>query len=250
MYQFFSEKDYIVIAQGKRIQNSGKIKDFADVLFLLSSDMEYFHAVTLHGIKYDHFKACIFTSAREVDFQFAPPIPGVLERNNREHFVFLFDETPENGKCSPQEKACSSWSAWSRNREQTSLLSAYAYSSNWASDPYSEIVELTLDNKKITPSRGALTQHARKKYALRLRNQLKESKEDTIAAKTAYRNIYNEVDHKLPLMLLNLTADRKWQISEINREKGTVQDIIHGKDLELYPMPNTSYKRFLPEIKK
>ena len=247
LYQFFSEKDFIVVAQGKRIHDDGYIKDFADVLFLVSPDMEHFHAVTLHGIRYDHFKACIFTSARELDFQFVAPVPGLLERKSREHFVFLFEDMPNDGQCSESNIACTPWPQWSSKIKEKFLLSGYAFPSNSQHDPYAERVELTLDTKKINPTRGALTQHARKKYALRLRNELKESKDDIDAAKTAYKGIHNEIDHKLPLILFNLSDNRHWVISEIDRKQGVVNMIIKGKDLELYPMPNKAYKKFLEQ---
>jgi hypothetical protein len=245
LYKFFTEKDYVVVAQGKRIQPNGKIKDFADVLFLVSPDMEYFHAVTLNGIRYDHFKACIFSSAREIDYQFASPISGLLTRKNREHVVLLIHDIPKNTNCASRNNYCTSWTNWSHNLKQTFLLSAYAYSTKWENDPYNEIVELTLDNKIIRPTRGALTEHARKKYALRLRNTLNESKEDMQTAKIAYKQIHDEVDHKLPLVFLNITETRDWYLYEVNREDGLVETVLHGIELELYPMPNSKYKSFL-----
>ncbi len=245
LYNFFTEKNYIVIAQGKRTQPSGKIKDFADVLFLVSQDMEYFHAVTLKGIKYDHFKACIFSSAREIDYQFAPPTPDLLPRKNREHMIFLIDDIPNNANCASGDNNCTPWSEWTDKLTQTTLLSAYSYSNKQQHDPYNEIVELTLDNKVIRPTRGTLSQHARIKYALRLRNQLNESVEEAKTAKSAYKQIHDEVDHKLPLVFLNLTDTRNWSIDEINREKGLVQTLLQGVEFELYPMPNSVYKQFL-----
>ena len=244
LYNSFTEKNYIVIAQGKRIQPNGNIKDFADVLFLVSPDMEYFHAVTLQGIKYDHFKACIFSSAREIDYQFAPPIPDILPRKNREHAVFLLKDIPKNANCPSGENVCTSWSQWSNNLEQTTLLSAYSHSTKDQVDLYNEIVELTLDNKVIRPTRGTLSEHARTKYALRLRNEVTESIDDAKNAKAAYEQIHDEVDHNLPLVILNLTNTRNWSIDEINREKGLVQSLLHGVEFELYPMPSNQYQRF------
>jgi hypothetical protein len=245
LYNFFTEKDYVVIAQGKRIQPDGKTKDFADILFLVSPDMEYFHAVTLNGIKYDHFKACIFSSAREIDYQFTSPIPNLLIYKKREHIVLLIDDIPKDAACLENEKDCISWTSWSHNLKQTFLLSAYKYSSNRGNDPYNEIVELTLDNKVIRPTRGALAEHARKKYALRLRNELNESKNDVKTAKIAYKQIHDEVDHKLALILLNFTETRDWSLSEINREKGLVNILLQGVELELYPAQIDTYKKFL-----
>ena len=244
LYQFFMNENYIVFAQGKRRQPDGKIKDFADVLFLVSPDMQYFHAAILNGVKYDYFKACIFTSAREVDYQFASPVPGILARKNREHQIFLSEDMPTDGQCPANTTACTTWTDWSHEINNFYLLSAYTYSTKHPIDPYNEIIDLTVDSKTIHPTRGKLTQHARLKYALRVRNELKESKDDVKAAKTVYRNIYNEVDHQLPLMHLKLSDDRRWKISEIDRTSGLVWNILEGIDLELYPMQNEAYKSF------
>lgn len=245
LYRFFTKENFIVFAQAKRKHSNRKIKDFADVLFLISPDMKYFHAVTLHGIKYDHFKACVFTSAREVDYQFSSPIPGIMQRINREHKIFLIEDMPSDSQCPANSSNCIPWSKWSKDLNDVFLLSAYAYSTKQSTDPYNEIVDLTLDGKTIQPTRGKLTQHARQKYAMRLRNELNESEEDSEAAKTVYRNIFNEVDHNLPLMQLKLTDDRQWSISEIDRETGLVWIILEGVELELYPMQNDQYKAFL-----
>ncbi len=242
LYKFFAEKNYIVIAQGKRTHPNGNIKDFADVLFLVSPDMEYFHTVTLNSIKYDHFKACIFSSAREIDYQFASPIPNLLPRKNREHVVLLNNGMPNKTTCPNNDKYCTPWSHWShKSQTNTPKLSAYTYSTKRENDPYNEIVELTLDNKVIRPTRGKLTEHTRKKYALRLRNALNENKEDVKMTKIAYKQIHDEVDHKLPLILLNLTETRDWSLSEVNRKKGLVETVLHGIELELYPIPNSAY---------
>ena len=249
LYNFFAEKDYIVIAQGKRTHPSGEIKDFADVIFLVSPNMEYFHAVTLNGIKYDHFKACIFSSAREIDYQFAPPMPNLLTRQNREHVVFLTSDIPKNISCSSNDQHCITWNDWSHHLKQTFLLSAYLTSSNWENDLYNEIVELTLNDKKIRPSRGKLAQHARKKYALRLRNESNESKEERQQAKTAYKQIHDEVDHKLALVILSLTETRDWALSEVNRTEGLVHKTLNGIELELYPAPISIYKKFAADFK-
>ena len=247
LYQFFTDQKYVVIAQAKRIQDSGDIKDFADVIFLLSTDMAYFHAVTLSGIKYDHFEACIFTSAQEVDFQFAPPVPNLLSRKNREHLVFLIKDIPKNAPCPNQKKSCMTWQQWSPLLEQTFLLSAYHYANDLTNNPYHEIVELTLDNKTIRPTRGVLAEHARVKYAIRLRNELKESAGDIKAAKQAYIDIHNEVDHNLPLVFLSLEKDRRWRITQVDRISGLAETLLHGVELELYPMKQDGYLKLLQE---
>ena len=247
LYEFFTKENFIVFAQGKRKHPNGKIKDFADVLFLVSSDMQYFHAVTLNGIKYDHFKACIFTSAREVDYQFSSPIPGIMNRINREHQIFLSEDMPKDAECPADSTNCIPWISWSSNLHEVLLLSAYAYSTTQIPDPYTDIVDLTLDGKTIQPTRGKLTQHARQKYAMRIRNELNESNEDIKAAKTVYRNIHSEVDHQLPLMQLTLSDDRQWTIFEIDRKNGIVWITLEGINLELYPMKNDLYRMFLKQ---
>lgn len=245
LYHFFTNEKYAVIAQGNRIQANGKIKDFPDVLFLLSPDMAYFHAVTLAGVKYDHFKACIFTSAREIDFQFVSPIPELLKRKNREHLVFLINDIPKQSTCPTGNSACMPWSEWSERLQKTFILSAYAYPNHAQVDPYNELVELTIDTKTIAPTRGVLAEHARVKYALRLRNQLKESSADMQAAKDAYLHIHNEIDHKLPLIFVSVENNRDWNITQINRENGLAETILEGVDLELYPMNQAEYKKLL-----
>ncbi len=245
LYQFFTEKNYVVIAQGKRIQDNGNIKDFADVLLLLSPDMAYFHALTLSGIKYDYFKACIFNSAREIDFQFASPIPNLLQRKNREHLVFLTKDVPKDTPCPTYNSACIPQSEWSSLLQQTFLLSGYSYSSDTQNDPYNELVELTIDNKKINPTRGVLAEHARVKYAQRLRNELNESGKDIKAAKEAYIQIHDEIDHKLPLIFLSVSKDRHWSIIQIDRKNGLAETILHGIELELYPMKQVEYRKLL-----
>lgn len=247
LYKFFTEKKYVVIAQGKRIQDNGNIKDFADVLLLLSPDMAYFHALTLSGIKYDYFKACIFSSAKEIDFQFASPIPNLLQRKNREHLVFLTRDVPKDTPCPTDSSACLSRSEWSALLQQTFLLSGYSYSSDAQNDPYYELVELTIDNKKINPTRGVLAEHARVKYAQRLRNELNESGKDIKAAKEAYIQIHDEIDHKLPLVFLSVTKDRHWSIIQIDRKNGLAEKVLHGIELELYPMKQAEYQKLLEQ---
>lgn len=243
LFNFFTEQDYVVFAQAKRIHKNGKTRDFSDTLFLISPDMEFLHIVTQKKIDNSKFKACIFSSAREVDYRFVSPIPELLTEKNREHFLFL-DEIPKNGKCPPAKTNCTPWPAWSHMIRQTFLYSAYMYSATWNYDAYEEIVDLTLDGKTIHPSRGALAELARTKYAIRMRNELSESKEDQEAAKKVYKEIYNEVDHALPLMVLMLTDNRKWVVSVIDRLKGLVWTPIQGRELELYPLPRSAYEKF------
>ena len=243
LYEFFTAEDYVVFARGNRINKKGEKKEFPDVLFLISPDMEFLHIVTQKRIEHSKFKACIFSSAREVHYRFASPIPNLLAEKNREHFLFL-DEIPKDGVCPPAKTNCVTWSSWSHLIKQTFLFSAYMYSAQWDYDAYEEIVDVTVDDKVIHPTRGALTLLARTKYAVRMRNELSEPEQEREMAKQVYKEIYEEVDHKLPLMVLMLTDNRKWVVSAIDRVKGLVWTPIQGRDLELYPLSRQSYEKF------
>ena len=243
LYDFFTEQEYVIFAQGKRFSKNGQLQEFADVLFLVSPDMEFFHLVTQKKIDDTKYKACIFSSAREVDYRFSSPIPDLLPAKNREHFLFL-DKIPDDGECPKDKTQCTPWTAWSHMIKQTFLFSAYMYSAKWDYDAYEEIVDLTLEGKTIHPTRGALAELARTKYAVRMRNELSESKEDREAAKQVYEKIFDEVDHALPLIVLILTDNRKWAISVIDRKKGLVWTPMQGRELELYPLSRSSYEKF------
>ena len=243
LLDFFTEQQYVLIAQGRRINVDATIKEFHDVLFLLSPDMEFFHLVTQEKVADSKFKACIFSSAREVDYKFTSPVPDLLPEINREHLVFL-NSIPKDGECPVGEINCVSWSKWSHMVKQTFLFSAYMYSGEWNYAVYEEIVELTVDGKSIHPTRGALSELARKKYAARLRGELGEEKDERQSAMKAYTEIYKEADHGLPLVMLMLTDNRKWAITIVDREKGLVWTPMQGRDLELYPLPRTVYEGF------
>ena len=246
LQEFFTEQNYVVFAQGKQINKNGLLSEFPNVLFLVSPDMEFFHLVTQQKSDQQKFKACIFSSAREVDYRFASPIPDLLPHKNREHFLFL-DNIPKNGVCPPDTLNCIPWSEWSHMIKQTFLFSAYMYSAKWNYDAYEEIVDLRLDNKTIHPTRGALSELARTKYAVRMRNELNESETDVNAAKNVYKQIFDEVDHGLPIVMLMLTDNRKWAVTVIDRKKGLVWTPMQGKELELYPLPRRSYEKFKEE---
>lgn len=248
LLDFFTEQQYVVIAQGKRINEYGTIKEFHDVLFLLSPDMEFFHLVTQEKVSDSKYKACIFSSAREVDYKFTSPVPDLLPEINREHLMFL-NTIPKDGECPVGKLNCVPWSKWSHMIKQTFLFSAYMYSGEWNYDAYEEIVDLTLDGKTIHPTRGALSKLARAKYAARLRHELDEEKGERESAMKAYTEIYKEADHGLPLVMLMLTDNRKWAITIVDRGKGLVWTPMQGRDLELYPLPRTVYERFLSENK-
>lgn len=243
LVDFFTEQQYVVIAQGKRIDSIGIVQEYPDVLFLVSPDLEFFHLVTQEKTENNKFKACILTSAREVDYKFTAPLPDLFQQKNREHLTFL-DTIPTDGRCSANESNCVPWSQWSHMVKQTFLFSAYLYSAKWKYDAYEEIIELTLEDKTIRLTSGALSKLARTKYAVRMRNELGEDKDDREAGKKAYAEIYKEVDHGLPLMLLMLTDNRRWAITIINRKEGLVTTLMQGRDLELYPLPVQVYKKF------
>ena len=241
---FFSDESLIQIASGKRTRKSGFIGDQPDVLFLLSKDMDFFHVVTLKPIENDQFEACIFTSAREIDFQIASPIPNLLDRKNREHLLFLND-VPKNGECPPERTICKPFSGPSEFAIKKFLLTGYMYSELWELDAYQEIVDLTVDNKVIHPTRGALSELARTKYSSRLRNELEETDTDRKAAKDVYRNIYQEVDHGHPLFTFVLGENKTWEIVLLDRQRGVVWQPIHGTDLQIYPLSKREYEQFL-----
>ncbi len=244
LLDFFTAEEYIVFAQGKREDANNGLNKFSDVLFLVTPDLKYFHLVTVKVKNKDKRTACIFSSAREVNFQFTSPMPGLLENKNREHLVFM-ENIPENGNCPPEKLNCMPWRDWSHRIKQKFVLTAYMYSAKWDYNAYDEIVELTLDNKTIHPTRGALAELARTKYGLRLRNELGEANKEQEAAKQVYREIYNEIDHGLPLMLIMLNDDRNWAVSIIDRVKGLVWTPMQGRELELYPLPRSVYEKFL-----
>jgi len=244
LYKFFSNESYIVVAQGKLTQTDQSTQNFFDVLFLVSPDMGYFHTVTLDEIKPNHFKACISHSAREIDYQFAPPLPKLLTRKNREHQTLL-DNMPIDASCSSDSQHCTPWSEWSQALNTTIVMSAYAYSSKSKHDPYNEIVELSLDSKTINPTRGALTELTRTKYALRVRNELKESVDELKKIKATYKQIHSEVDHKLALLFLSLTETRAWSLDQLDRDTGLVTTLLQGNELKMYPMTNKQYQSFI-----
>ena len=249
LIDFFTEQNYVVFAQGKRIVESGEVQEFPDVLFLVSPDLEFFHLVTQQKSGDTKFEACIFASAREVDYKFVAPIPDLFVEKDREHLVFL-QAIPKDGECPTGESQCVPWRKWEHMVKQTFLFSAYLYSAKRKFDAYQEIIELTVEGKTIHPTRGALSELARTKYAARLRNELGEQEADREAAKKAYREIFKEADHGLPLMMLMLTDNRKWAVTVIDRKQGLVTTLMQGEDLELYPLPRSAYENFLTRNEK
>ena len=244
LIEFFTDQEYVVFAQAKRVGDGGAIQAYSDVLFLVSPDLEFFHLVTKQKTDDSKFKACIYSSAREVDYHFAAPLPDLFPVKKREHLMFL-DMIPKNGVCPSDQSNCVPWPKWSHMVKQTFLFSAYLYSAKWKYDAYEEIVELTVEDKTIRPTSGALAELARTKYAARLRNELNEDESDRKAAKKAYAEIYKESDHGLPLVMLMLTDNRRWAITVIDRKQGLVTTLMQGRDLELYPLPRKVYEKFL-----
>ncbi len=244
LIDFFTDQQYVVFAQGKRLSGDGVRSEFPDVLFLVSPDLEFFHLVTQQKTENEKYKACIFTSAREVDYKFAAPIPELFPEKNREHLMFL-DSIPKDGICPESQSNCIPWSKWSHMVNQTYLFSAYLYSAKWKYDAYEEIIELTIEDKTIRPTSGALSELARTGYAARLRNELGEDEGDRKAGKKAYAEIYKQADHGLPLMMLMLTDNRRWAVTVIDRKQGLVTTLMQGLDLELYPLSHRAYKKFI-----
>ncbi|MEM8845408.1 MAG: hypothetical protein AAGB35_10265 [Pseudomonadota bacterium] len=244
LYEFFADQNYVLVAQGRQSQTNGKQIDFSDSLFLVSSDMDYFHLVTLKEIKQNTYEGCISLSAREVDLQIQTPLDDLLTRKNREHYLFI-SKTTKDGKCPTQDASCKSWSSTSYIANRKPLISGYEYSVEKPEDSYNEIVELTIGDQTIHPTRGALAELARTKYALRLTNQLNESEEDLEAAKEIYINILRDLDHKIPLIVLNLTGTNKWSIYKIDQAQGLVWEMFNGDNLITYPLEEESYQQFV-----
>ena len=244
LYDFFAEQNYVLVAQGKQLLDDGEQQNYSDTLFLVSTEMDYFHAVTLNKTGQNKYKGCISLSAREVDFQLQSPIDDLLPRKNREHYLYI-SETPEDGKCPAQDTACTPWPSIAYITNSKPLLSGYEYSIEPDGDPYTEIVELTIGEQTIHPTRGALAELARTKYALRLTNELNESEEDVAAAIEIYGSIHKDIDHGLPLVVFNVTGSNKWSIYKIDQSKGLVWTMLQGSNLTTFPLETESYRDFV-----
>ncbi len=245
LHDFFTNRNYVVVAQGKNAGSQHHSNTFAEILFLVTPDMAFFHALTLSPLDHGHFNACLFASGREIDFQFASPVPGLFERHNREHQVLIKQGPSQNASCPEKNSSCQSEAEWPLLFKQTYILSAYHYSTAQNSEIYNESVELTIDGKTIRPSRGSLAEHARKKYALRLRNALNESEQEVTTALQTYQQIHAQVDHRLPLIILSVNKDRDWKITRIDRINGLAEIILHGSELNLYPLKRAQYLEFI-----
>jgi len=64
---FFARKNLVQIAKGRRTSAHKKSLDDVEVLFLVSTDLQFFHVVTLKSEHGKQYRACIISSAREVD---------------------------------------------------------------------------------------------------------------------------------------------------------------------------------------
>jgi hypothetical protein len=247
LYKFFEDHQYVLVGQGKLLPDNPASKDFHNALFLVSSSMDYFHVVILDKKGNGKYEGCISLSAREIDFQMQTPINHLLIRNNRAHDLFL-SEFPDNGNCPNQDARCSPWIKNTLLEKQKPLLTGYEYSVGPEKDPYEEIVELNIDGQIIHPTRGALTELARKKYTLRLTNELDEPKADIEAAKEIYKNILDDVDHRLPLLSLNLTGNDQWKIYRIDRTNGLVWIMLQGDGFAPFPLKSDSYEKFTESL--
>lgn len=238
---FFARKDLIQIAKGTRRSAHKKSHDNVEVLFLLSKDMKFFHVATLKPEHGEHYRACIISSAREVDLQVEPPVANFLARKPREHLLFLND-LPKDGQCPPEKNNCTPWNSPTEFIGTKFLLTAYLYSEHWELDAYTQIVDIKVDRKIIKPTRGMLSEFARLKYASRLRNELNEDTTQLKTAKEAYREIYTEVDHSHPLYMFIIGEEGAWQIKMIDRHRGIIWVPIQGDNLEIYPLSKREYR--------
>ena len=243
LYNFFEGHKYVLVGQGRQAAESGIKNEFADTLFLVSAAMDYLHVVSLVKQEINKYEGCITLSAREIDIQMQPPVDQLLSRNNREHYLFL-PEIPENGKCPDNKSDCLPWTKNSNLTSHKPLLTGYEYSVELQEDPYEEVVELKIGEQTIRPTRGELAELARKKYTLRLTNELGESKEDVEAAKEIYKSILYDVDHKLPLIILTATASGQWKIYKLDRASGLVWSLLEGDEFSSFPLKSDRYKSF------
>lgn len=238
---FFARKNLVQIAKGTRRSTLKKSHDNVEVLFLLSKDMEYFHVVTLKPEHGDNYRACFISSAREIDLQIEAPVANFLARKPREHLLFLND-VPKDGTCPIEKNNCSPWVGPSEFIGVKYLLTAYLYSEHWHLDAYTQIVDINIDKKTIQPTRGMLSEFVRLKYASRLRNEFDEDAAALTAAKEAYRNIYDEIDHEHPLYMFITGENGTWEIRMIDRYRGVIWAPIRGDNLEIFPLSKREYR--------
>ena len=247
LYDFFEQQQYVLVGQGRQSTEHQQGNDFADTLFLVSATMDYFHVVTLTPQENNKFEGCITTSAREIDLQILPPLAQLLPRNNREHLLFL-PAIPENSACPEQDPDCVPWVESSALITRELALTGYEYSEKPAEDPYEEVVELTIGEQTIHPSRGELAELARKKYTLRLTNELGESEDDVEAAKEIYESILNDVDHKLPLIILTTKGSGQWKLYRLDRTSGLAWIVVQGDEFVPFPLKSDRYKKFTKNL--
>lgn len=236
LHVFFLEQDYLLIAQGVSSQQT-------EIFFMVSSDMDYFHIVNLVSLASNQWQACIASSAREIDYQHLPPVPGVLTRIDRAHTVFS-DDIPSHQKCPPENTTCRPWSPAVLNSPRRLILTGYEYSASDEPDGYAEPVELKIDQHYIYPARGELAELARTKYALRMTEQLQESDQDAASAKKVYREMYLNVDHQLALIIFSADNNQNWLIEKIDRTTGLIWTLNMGTALQMYPLSYDDYLDF------
>jgi hypothetical protein len=243
--QFFAKQNLMQIAKGTRRNKHNQSQDNIEVQFLLAKDMTYFHVATIKPEYADQYRACIISSAREVDLHVDPPVESFLQRIPREHLLFLND-VPTAGECPTDKNNCAPWSGPAELNGIEYLITAYLYSEHWQLDAYTQIVDIKIDKKVIQPTRGMLAEFARLKYASRLRNEFNEDATQLEAAKQAYRNIYTEVDHEHPLYMFIIGEDDTWQIKMLDRHRGIVWTPIQGDNLVMFPLSHFEYNQ-LPD---
>lgn len=245
LLEFFTGENLILFAEGVRSSGSNPPADGANVLFFIDRESERFYLLKLQPHEDNGWQACVFISAREVDFMLNVPVAGLIEPHAREHLLF-FEEIPADAECPDTKKRCESWSQWSHLLRNTRLLSGYITSSKWDYDAYDETVDVSLEDRVITTTRGKLALFAREKFAARMRGAVSESEQERKAALTVYKRIHDEVDHHHPLLILWLTDNDKWAVSAIDRVKGLVWTPLHGTQLRIYPEPKDYYLQYLP----
>ena len=234
----FLENNSLIFARGQTLSQN----DEKRVLFVVSYPINTFQIVSLIALGNSHYEACIESTSIEVDYRDeTAPVRKLFERTYRGHEIF--NDTIPNLECETEPDVCHFWPSYN-NHPDTTILSAYELSDSASTSSYNEIVKLKIGPHIISPSRGRLAELARTKFALRMNNQVDESASDIEAGKQIYREIYQNFDHKLALIIFSHTATYDWNVKKINRNTGQMSTLIEGTSLEMYPLSRNTYLSF------
>ena len=235
--EFYALNDYVLFAQAMRNKARG---GQSQLHFLVTTDMAYFYLAEIRLLEGDVQEACLKLLAREVDYQLAAPLAGLLQRKPRHHFLF-FENLPRNNHCSSEKKHCLSWSQWTEDSEDNYLLTAYRYSLK-QKENFEQRIRIRIGDKLIAPERGKLNAFARKQYAQRLRNAMAERPADREEAKIFYQQIVEQAEHGLPLLILRQLPKQGWDLTVVDRQQGLAYTLMQRQQLELYPQTRQYYR--------